>query len=155
MIFDTTCYNQALLRCDVIEDELLKCTGINIFKVALETESWHTKRVITVSSSKQQLLVISEGVVVSEMVMEIVTLLVFALGDIGGEDRTWLKCNVDHHLEHIDCVVLDAMSFKEGALLIVVHGHVTTRHLNHAVVDGFIGVLDGLKVSILEGKKGS
>jgi hypothetical protein len=39
--------------------------------------------------------------------------------------------------------------------LIVVHLHVATGHLNHTIVDGFVGVLQCLKVSVLECKEGA
>ena len=39
---------------------------------------------------------------------------------------------------------------EEHLLLVVVHGHVTTGHLDHAVVDRLIGVLQGFKVHVFQ-----
>ena len=87
--------------------------------------------------------------------MEIVSLLVLGLGDVSGKDGAGLEGDIDHHLEHIDDIVLDAVSSEVGSFLIVVHLHITTGHLDHAVVDGFVGVLEGLQVGVLQSEERS
>lgn len=47
------------------------------------------------------------------------------------------------------------MALEVHGFLIVVHLHVAAGHLNHTVVDGLVGVLKSLEVSILESKKGA
>lgn len=39
--------------------------------------------------------------------------------------------------------------------MIVIHGELTTGHLNHTVVDGFVSVKDGLVVGLLDGVQGT
>ncbi len=58
-------------------------------------------------------------------------------------------------MEHVDSVVFDAVALEVHRLLIVVHLHVAARHLDHAVVDGLVGVLQSLEVGILERKQGA
>lgn len=90
-----------------------------------------------------------------EVLVEIVSLVVLEASDVGSKDGAGLKSNIDHHLEHINGVVLDAVAAEVGALLIVVHLHGTTGHLDHAVVDGLVGMLERLEVGVLQGKKGA
>lgn len=82
-------------------------------------------------------------------------LLVLGTGNVGGKNRSGLESDINHHLEHVNNVVLDAVSLEVGALLIEVHLHVTTRHLNHAIVNGLVGVLKSLKVGVLKSKHGT
>jgi hypothetical protein len=47
------------------------------------------------------------------------------------------------------------VTLEVHGFLIVVHLHVTAGHLDHTVVDGLIGVLEGLEVSVLESEEGA
>lgn len=80
--------------------------------------------------------------------MEIVRLLVLGSGNVGGKNRSGFKSNVYHHLEHIDDIVLNAVTLKVGSLLVEVHLHISTRHLDHTVVNCFIGVLKSLEIGV-------
>lgn len=100
-------------------------------------------------------MVVGEWVVLEQVVVQVVTLSVLASGDAGGEQGLWFEGEVDHHLEHVDGVVLDAVALEVHSLLVVVHLHVSAGHLDHAVVDGFVGVLQGLEVGVLDGKGAS
>jgi hypothetical protein len=113
----------------------------------------HAEGVVAVSGRQEELLIAGRGVVLVEVVGKVVRLLVLGLGHVGGKDGAGLKSNVNHHLEHVNGVVLNAVTAEVHGFLIVVHGHVTTGHLDHAVVDGLVSVLQGLKVSVLEGEE--
>jgi hypothetical protein len=90
-----------------------------------------------------------------KVLVKIVGLLVLGTGNVGCHNRSWLKSNINHHLEHVDNIILNTVALEVGALLIEVHLHVTTRHLDHTVVDSLIGVLKSLKVSVLKSKHGT
>lgn len=47
------------------------------------------------------------------------------------------------------------MSLEVGSLLVIVHGHGSTRHLDHTVVNCLISVFKGLKISVLQSEKRS
>lgn len=147
--------DEALLRSDVVHNEVLEDTGIEVADVVLHTVARHTEGVVTVGCAEEVLLVVGEGVVVREMFVEIVSLLVLGLGDVSGKYGTRLEGNIDHHLEHVNDIVLNAMSSEVGSFLIVIHLHVTTGHLDHSVVDGFVGVLEGLQVGVLQSEERS
>ena len=70
-------------------------------------------------------MVVRKGVELRQMVIQIVRLLVFRFGDVRGQYRSGFKSDIDHHLEHVDSVILDALTSEVGSFLIVVHGHVT------------------------------
>ena len=76
MILDATCDNKALLWGDIVHDELLKKSSINVVNVLSESESWHTEGVVTICSSKKKLLNIREWVEFSQMFVEIVRFVV-------------------------------------------------------------------------------
>lgn len=90
-----------------------------------------------------------------QMFVEVVSLLVLGLGNVSSKDGARLKGDIDHHLEHVDDIVLDAVSSEVGSFLVVVHLHGTTGHLDHTVVDGLVGVLEGLQVGVLQSEERS
>jgi len=47
------------------------------------------------------------------------------------------------------------VTLEVHGLLVVVHLHVTAGHLDHTVVDGLVGVLEGLQVGVLESEEGT
>ena len=155
VILHSTGDDEALLGSDVVHDELLDHSGIDVVDVLLHSESGHAESVEAVSGSQEHLLLVGEWVELREMLEEVVGLGILGSGNVGGEDGSRLKSDIDHHLEHINDVILDAVSSEEHSFLVVVHGHVTTRHLDHAVVDGLIGVLEGLQVGVLQSEKGT
>jgi len=155
VVFDSTGNNKALSWGNVVHDKLLKHSSVNVIDVLLESESWHTKGVVTISSSQQKLLLGSEWVELGQVVVKIVGLSVLGSSNVRGHDGSWLKSNINHHLEHVNNIVFNALSLEIGSLLIVIHGHGTTRHLDHTIVDSFIGVLEGLQIGVLQGEEGS
>ena len=76
VVLDATGNNEALLRSDVVHNELLDHASINVIEVLLEAEAGHAKGVVSVSSSEEEVLVLREGVVLMEVLVEIVGLLV-------------------------------------------------------------------------------
>jgi hypothetical protein len=72
-------------------------------------------------------------------------------GGVSSNDGSGFKSAVSHHVEDIDDVVLEAVGLEVGVFMIIVHFELTTRHLNHTVVDGFISVQDGFIVGLLDG----
>ena len=155
VILHSTSNNEALLGSDVVHDELLDHSGIDVVDVLLHSKSGHAEGVEAVSGSEEHFLLVGEWVELREVLEEVVGLSVLGSGNVGGENGSGLKSNIDHHLEHINDVILDAVSSEEHSFLVVVHGHVTTRHLDHAVVDGLVGVLEGLQVGVLQSEKGT
>ena len=155
VVLDTRGDDEALAGSDVVHDELLKASGIEVSNVVLHAEVGHTKTVEAVGSSEHKLLVVSEGVILAHVFVEVVRFLVLSTSNVCSHYRSGFEGEIDHHLEHVNGIVLDAMSLKVGALLIVIHGHITTGHLNHTVVDGLVGVFQSLKVGVLERKEGS
>lgn len=89
------------------------------------------------------------------MVVEIVCLLILRPGNVGSHDTAGLKSNIDHHLEHVRDIILDAAALEERSLLIVIHLHITSAHLDHSVVDGLIGMLKCLKIGVFQSEKRS
>ena len=155
VVSDTGGDDEALLGGDVVHDELLEAAGIEVADVALKTESGHTKGVVSVGGSEEELLVLGEGIVLGEVLGKIVALLVLGAGDVSGHQGAGLKSAISEDLEHIDGIVLDAVTLEVHALLIVVHSEVTTRHLLDTVVHGLVGVLEGLEVGVLDGEEGT
>jgi len=155
MVNNSGSNDEALLWGDVIHDEFLKHSGVNVINVLCESESWHTESVVTVCSSEEHLLGVSKWIELGQMVVEIVGLSVLGSSNVSSQSGSWLKGDIDHHLEHVDNIVLNALSLEVDSLLVVIHGHVSTGHLDHAVVDGLVGVLQGLEVGVLQGQESS
>ena len=155
MALDTTGNNEGLLGSDIVHHELLHHAGINVADVTLETKAGHAECLVTEGCTEEQVLVVGEGVVLKQVLVKIMALLGLGAGNISGKDRAGLEGAVNHHLEHVCNVVLDAVATKVGALLVVFHGHVATRHLNHSVVNGLVGVFECLEVGILESEHGA
>jgi len=153
VVLDTGGDDEALLGGNVVHNELLEHTSINVSNIVLKTKARHTKGVVTIGGSESELLVVGERIELAQVVVEIVGFLVLGLGDVGSENRAGLKGNINHHLEHIDGIVLNAVTLEVGALLIEIHLHGTTGHLDHTVVDGLVSVLQSLQVGVLEGLK--
>ena len=153
VVADARGHDEALLGGNVVHDELLEHAGIEVVDVAMQTEAGHAQGLVAVGSSKQGLLSISEGVVFGQVLVQVVGSGVLVAGNVCSEHGSGLKRDVDHHLEHIGRVVLDAVAAEVGALLVVVHLHAATGHLDHAVVDGFVGVLDRLQIGVFQGEK--
>ena len=155
MALDTAGDDKALLRRDGIHHELLHDSGIDIADVVLETEARHTESLVAVGSTEEEILVVGEGVVLAQVIMQVMAFLVLGAGNVTSENGSRLKSAVDHHLEHVSDIVLDAVASEVGALLIILHLHVAAGHLDHTVVDGLVGVLEGLQVGVLEGEEGA
>ena len=145
--------NEALLGGDVVHHELLHDSSIDVADVVLESEAGHTEGLVTIGGAEEEILVVAEWVVLAQVVVEVVGLLVLGAGDVGSHDGSWLEGAVNHHLEHVSDVVFDAVALEISALLIVFHLHVTAGHLDHTVVDGLIGMLECLEVSVLQGEE--
>ena len=58
VVLDTTGDDKALLGSDVVHDELLENTGVQVVDVAAHTETGHTERVIAECSPEQKLVII-------------------------------------------------------------------------------------------------
>jgi len=155
MVLDTVGDDKAFSRSNVVHDELLENAGIEVSNVLTTAISRHSETVIAKSSAQNILLLVSVGVHFQHVVVQIMCLLVLHPGNVSSHHAARLKGNIDHHLEHVGDVVLDAASLEEGALLVVVHLHVATAHLNHSVVDSFIGVLKRFEVGVFQGEKGT
>ena len=155
VVLDAGGNDEALLGGDVVHDEFLEAAGIEVADVLLHTEAGHTQSRVTVCSAEEELLGVAEGIELVEVVIEVVGLLVLGASDVGSENRTGLEGNINHNLEHINGVVLNALSLEVCALLVVVHGHFTAGHLDDVVVHGLVGVLEGLQVGVLEGEHGT
>ena len=89
------------------------------------------------------------------MVMESMCLSVLRSGNVSSHHTSRLEGDINHHLEHIRDIVFDAVALEESAFLIIVHCHVTSAHLDHSIVDSFIGVLERFEVGVFQGKKGT
>lgn len=150
MVLDSSSNNDALFGSDVVHHELLQHARIDITDVVSAALQRHTQGVVAVCSPAKKFLVPGEGVELMQVVREIMRLLVLRLSHVGSEDRTGLQRDIDHHLEHVNGVVFEALALEKGALLVIVHCHVAARHLDHAVVDRFICMLECLQVSVLE-----
>lgn len=153
VVLDTGGDDEALLGSDVVHNELLEHAGINVTNVAGCSQKRHTESVVTIGGGEEELSIVRSRVVLVQVVSEVVGLLVLGLSNVGGEDRAGFKSDINHHLEHVDGVVFDAVATEVHRLLVVVHGHVTTGHLDHTVVDGFVGMLKSLEVSVLESEE--
>lgn len=153
VVFDTGGNDKALSWGNIVHNELLKHSGINVVDVLGETKSWHTKSVVSIGSSQEKFLGVGEWVELGEVVEKIMGLGVLRSGNVSSHDRSWLKGDIDHHLEHINGIVLDAVTLEIGSFLIIIHGHGATRHLDHTIVDSLIGMLKSLEISVLESKK--
>jgi len=152
VVLDTTGNDEALSWRNRVHDELLHHSCIDVVNVLGSAKSWHTESVVTISSSEKELLVHGKWIVFLQVVEELVRFLVLGPGNVSGENGSWLEGDINHHLEHIDDIVLDAVSLEIGSLLVIIHGHGSTGHLDHTVVNCLVSVFKGLKVSILEGK---
>jgi hypothetical protein len=150
MIIDSTSHNEAFFRSDIIHDERLKHSCIDLFNITFEAVMRHAQGIVTKSSSKQSVLVIGKGVIFLQVVLKVMTLSVLRFGNICSEDRPRLESAVDHHLEHVDYIILNTMTSEIGRLLIVFHCHVSATHLNHAIVNGLISVLKCLQICVLK-----
>lgn len=113
-----------------------------------QTVEGKTETVVTISG-------LEEGIVDQVTSLQISFKFVLEMhlvhGDVSSNDGSGFKSAVSHHVEDIDDVVLEAVSLEVGVFVIIVHFELTTRHLNHTVVDGFISVQDGFIVGLLDG----
>jgi len=155
VVLNSTGNDKAFLRSNVVHNEFLEDSSVDVADIAFQSVTGHAEGVVSVSCAEEVLHLVSRGIVVAEMFVEIVSLLVLGLGNVSGKDRAGLKSNIDHHLEHINSIVLDAVTAEVGAFLIVIHFHCATGHLDHAVVDGLVSVLESFQVSILQSEKGA
>ena len=69
VILDSTGNNQALAWGDVVHNELLEKSSIDVVDVVLKSVSWHAQGVVPVSCSEKKLRVLGEGIVFVEVVM--------------------------------------------------------------------------------------
>jgi len=79
----------------------------------------------------------------------------FVLGDGGSYNRSGFKSTISSHVEDINNVMGKAASSEVTVFLIVFHLEVSSRHLNHSVVNGFVSVENSLEVGILDGEQRS
>jgi len=86
VVLNSTSNNDALLGCDVVHDELLDHASINVVEVVLETEAGHTEGIVSISSSKEKILIVREGIIFVKVLVKIVRLLVLGAGNVGSEN---------------------------------------------------------------------
>ena len=58
---DTPTKIQAL--CDIVHDELLQKSSINVINVLGKTQTRHTQSIVSISSSQQEFLILGEWVI--------------------------------------------------------------------------------------------
>jgi len=147
--------NKAFSGSNIVHDELLEDAGIEVADVLSTAVARHAESVIAISSAENVLLLVGVRIHLQHMVVEVMGFRVLGAGDISGHDTAWLEGNIHHHLEHVGDVVFDATSLEESALLVIVHLHVTTTHLDHTIVDSFVGVLKRFEVGVFQCEKGA
>ena len=86
VVLDTTCNDEALSWGDIVHDELLEHSSIDVVNVVGHAESWHTKGVVAIGSSQQELLLGGEWVELGQVVVKIVRLGVLGSGNVGGHN---------------------------------------------------------------------
>jgi hypothetical protein len=86
VVLNSTSNDDALLRCDVVHDELLNHASIDVVEVMLETKAGHTEGIVSISSSEEEILVVREGIIFVKVLVKIVGLLVLGAGNVGGHD---------------------------------------------------------------------
>lgn len=59
VVLNTTSDDEALLGSDVVHDELLENSGIQVVDVAAHSETWHAKSVISEGGPEQKFVIIS------------------------------------------------------------------------------------------------
>lgn len=74
VVLDTRSDDEALLGGDVVHNELLEDAGIEVGDVVLHSVARHAKGVVTVGSSEEHLLLVSEWVKFSKMLEELMRL---------------------------------------------------------------------------------
>ena len=62
MVLHSTGNNEALLRGDVVHNELLNHPGINVVEVLLQSESGHAEGVEAIGGSEKHFLLVGEWV---------------------------------------------------------------------------------------------
>jgi len=155
VVLDTVGDNKAFAGGDVVHDELLETAGIKVSDVLNTAVARHTKRIIAKSSAEEVLHLVCAGVMLQHMVVEVMCFRILRSGDVSSHHTARLKGDINHHLEHVSNIVFDAAALEESAFLIVVHVHFTTAHLDHSIVDRFVGVLERFEVGVFQGKKGT
>mmetsp|Transcript_24358 Transcript_24358/g.21510 ORF Transcript_24358/g.21510 Transcript_24358/m.21510 type:complete len:246 (-) Transcript_24358:115-852(-) len=152
MVFDTSTDDVDLVGVDVLELELLEDVGVEVANVVLQSVDGHTETLDTESGLQQ---VVRNFLTSGEVFSQFVGPLGLVHSDISRSSRSWFKSAISHHVEDINDIVLEAMSLEVSTFLIIIHFEVTTRHLDHTVVDGFVGVKEGLVISVLNRKERS
>ena len=83
--------DQAFLRGDVVHNEFLENAGIQVINVSVETEAGHAEGLVTIRSSEEGLLGVSEWVVLGQVIVKIVGLVVLSTGNVSSQNWPWLQ----------------------------------------------------------------
>lgn len=152
VIVNTSSDNIDSLGVDVLVLELLKGEGGEVSNVVLKSSEGHTEASESEGSSEEDVIELLASV---DDILDVVRVLVLVLSDVGSDNRSGLESAVSHHSEDVNGIMRQAVSLPVNVLLVVIHSEISSRHLNHSVVDGLVGVEDGLVESVLDGKEGT
>ena len=76
MALDTARDDEALFRGDVFHHELLHDASVDIANVVFKTEARHAESIVPVGGAEEQILVVGEGVVLAQVLVQVVDLLI-------------------------------------------------------------------------------
>lgn len=137
---------------NVLELELLEDVAGEISDVTLKSLEGETESLESVGGSEDGVVEVLTGL---QELVEFVGVLVLGLSDLGGDDGSWLESAIGDHGENVNDVVGEGGSVEVGLFLVVLHLEVSSGHLDDTVVDGFVGVEDGLQIGVLDGQERS
>ena len=86
MALDTAGYNEALLWRYIVHHELLHNASVDVTDIVFETEARHTEGFVSVGSAEKQILIVGEGIVLAQVLVQVVALLILGAGNVAGEN---------------------------------------------------------------------
>lgn len=150
VVLDTGGTDEDSVGVDVFQLELLEGSGGQVLVVVLEAVEGETQASETVGGVQEVVVDVSAVVLV-----QVVGVGVLFDADGGSDCGSGLEGTVGHHVEDVDDVVGQAVGLEVGVFLVVFHLEVTSRHLDHSVVDGFVCVEDGFIEGVFDGEERS
>ena len=94
MVLDTSCANNNSVRSEVVELEVLESGGSQIRHIIFIAIEGHTNTFVTIGQVEDTVV---EGLVASELSIELVGIIVFVDTDVGSNNGPGLEGAVEHH----------------------------------------------------------
>ena len=141
VIFDSESADHYFFGRNIIQLKLLKSKSIQFLEIFRISPNFISQPILSIYRRKDQIRKIRPSIAI---LLILIRIRQFMNSDICGIEISWLQSTVRNHIKNVYHVMRETRTVKKSTFSSIIHSVFSTTHLNHTVIDGFVGVFKGL-----------